>query len=339
MKQQPQIEYLSQQERQFSGPETPSDNHRISSRLKIFVPTFVICLAFGMLINFARPAQYQSSATLLTSAATAIDQVSRDVDFQHVAIQKQKLLGHELLNETLNRLHQTKDPQLAELTLADIRTMLTVEPIEQTNLLSMLARGAQPEVLPMVINTWIDVYLEARALSVENATHNTKTLVGSELEELDSKVEQARADLDQFRKAHDISSIAREENESLTKLNGLTQALNNANEEVVKAKARLEAVNQAISNGEAVVPEQEQRSLSNLERRYQELKEKLAEFDKRYTREYLALQPSLKFIPEQIKQLEAEINNKRQVGKKWFGPRRNRIIMRPNKSSKISGSN
>ncbi len=315
MKSQPQIEYLSKQQPLYTVTDTSSGAF-FPSRLKIFVLTFVVSLIIGMTFNYVRPPVYQSSATLLTSAATAIDQTSQEVDFQHVAIQKQKLLSFELLTRTLTRLQEQKSqPQLINLTLSDIRNILSVDLIKQTNLLSMTATGPEPEILPLIINTWIDVYLEARALSVHNSTENTVSLVSNELKELDLKVEKAREELDQFRKENDISSIAREENEALAKLKGLTQALNNSNEEVVKAKARLDAVNQAISNNEAVVPEQEQRSLASLERRFQELKEKLAEFDKRYTRDYLALQPALKFIPEQLVKLEEEIKSKRQTGK------------------------
>ncbi len=316
MKQRPQIEYLNQRDDPLAEAETPLNVGRLSSRLKIFLPTFVVSLLIGMLINYARPPVYQSSATLLTSAATAIDLVSADVDFQNVAIQRQKLLSFELLTETLNRLKMLDEQsRLPDLTVSDIRGMLTVAPVEQTNLLSMQAHGPDPELLPLVINTWIDVYLEAREAAVASSAQDTVALVSNELTELDAKVEFAHSELDRFRQENDISSTTREENEVLARLQGLNQSLNNANEEVVKAKAKLDAVNTAIAAGQAVVPEQEQRSLSSLERRYQELKEKLAEFDKRYTRQYLALQPALKSLPDQIAQLEAEINKKKREGK------------------------
>ncbi len=315
MKQQTKIEYLSQPSQQFSRQYTAGVGF-FSSRLKIFIFSFLFCFIFGLIINYSRPPVYQSNATLLTSAATAVDQSSGDVDLQHVTIQKQKLLGAELLSETLARIKSSDNHQMmADLTLQDIRNMLNVEPIEQTNLLNMFAEGPVPEILPVVINTWIDVYLDARALSVKNSAHNTVELVKSELTELENQIEQSRKELDLFRKEHDISSIAREENELPATLKSLTQAFNNANENVVKTKARLDAINQAIANDQTVVPEREQGSLRDLEKRHQELTEKLAEFDKRFTRDYLALQPSLKYIPEQIKKLERAIKKKRNRGK------------------------
>ncbi|MCK5666050.1 MAG: hypothetical protein KAI17_21320, partial [Thiotrichaceae bacterium] len=305
------IEYISQANSQYAT-ESASLTAVFPLRFKIFIFAFLCCLLIGLMLNYARPAVYQSSATLLTFAATAVDQNSSDVDFQHVTIQKQKLLGFDLLLEVLSKI---KSQGEVDLTLVDIRNMLRVEAVENTNLLTMSAKGDNPQTLPLVINTWIDVYLEARALSVKNSTQNTVELVKNELIELDAKLEKATNELDQFRKVHDISSIAREENELPATLQSLTQTLNQANEQVVKSKARLDAINMAIANGQAVVPEQEQRSLSHLERRHQELTEKLAEFDKRFTRDYLMMQPSLKFIPEQIAQLEKEIKGKQNRGK------------------------
>ncbi len=310
MEQPKKIEFISSSEQ---GAPTAAVEPKLPARLKIFLSVFFISLALGLIINYARPAVYQSSATLLTSAPVAIDQTSVDTaDLQHVTIQQQKLLGYELLSATLERLKNQQG--IENLTLQDIRNMLSVKPVEQTNLLMLAATGPEPELLPKVVNTWINVYQDARAMGIQQSARQTIEQVQSELKELDEKISQKQQELNQFRQQHDISSIVREENEQTAALNALTQALNNAKEDEIKAKARLDAINQAIASGQTVVPEHEQRSLSNLEKRYQDLKEKLAEFDKRYTRDYLALQPSLKFIPEQIKKLEKEIRRKRKVG-------------------------
>ena len=44
------------------------------------------------------------------------------------------------------------------------------------------------------------------------------------------------------------------------------------------------------------------------------MRDKLAELDKKFTRDYLDLQPDLKSIPEQIKTLETEVQYRRQHG-------------------------
>ena len=161
-----------------------------SHRFIIFVSVFLICALVSVAYNYSRPAIYRSSATLLTSAMTAIDSESKAVDIQHVAIQKQILLGHELVAETLSRLKaaNTSDTLLT-LTPADIQKLLNVEPIAQTNLVEIQAEGRDPEFLPLLINTWIDVYLDARAEDVQQLTATTKSIVEGELNGLSDKID------------------------------------------------------------------------------------------------------------------------------------------------------
>ncbi len=315
MKQQAQIKYLFHPDKPFEVKGSGFKNKE-NLRVKIFILTFLISIILGVSINYSRPAVYQSSATLLTSAATDVDQASRDVDFQQVSIQKQKLLGAELLTRTLLKLKsQDNGLDLTDLTLADIRNMLKVEPIKQTNLLNMTANGSPPELLAMVINTWIDVYLDARAANVKNVANNTEQRIKGELVELTKKIDHTREQIDVFRKDHDISSIIREENELPATLISLTKAFNDANEQLLKSKAKLDAVNQAIASGQEVVPDYDQTNLTNLEKEYRKLTAQMAEFDKHFTRDYLQYKGSMKYIPGRIKELEKIIHKTRKKGK------------------------
>ncbi|MCP5246381.1 MAG: integrase [Burkholderiales bacterium] len=265
---------------------------------------------------FSRPAIYLSYATLLTVAKTAIDLPSNDADIQHVAIQKQILLGTELLTETSRRL-KSEDSRFGrqiDIDPGDIRQMLDVRPVAETNLIEMVAEGPDPEKLPVLINTWIDVYLDARAEEVSRLLGDTTEIIQNELDGLAKKVQSKRIELDRFRQEHDIASIEREENDALARLKGLNESFNEAKADEVKAKARLDAINKAIEQGQAVVPQEDTRTLSLLEDRAQELRQELAELNLRYTQEYLNLSPALKVIPEQLKALEEEIKRMRQSG-------------------------
>ena len=279
-----------------------------SRRFIVFVVSFLLCLVISLGYVFSRSVMYQSSATLLTVAKTTIDQVSGDADIQHVAIQKQVLLGTELLAETSRRL------EMPGVKVADIRRMLDVRGIEETNLVEMIAEGSDATVLPMLINTWIDVYLAARAAELTKLTGNTAQIIEDELSGLSEKINIKRTELGRFRQNHDISSVGREENEALARLNGLNESLNTASEEEVIAKSRLDSINKAISRGQAVVPHEDTRTLSLLEQRAQELREELDELDRRYTREYMELSPSLSVVPNKLAALESEIKKMRQSG-------------------------
>lgn len=288
-----------------------------SHRFLIFIFVFALCLIPSLLYVFLRPPIYQSSATLLTVAPTPIDQRSAEADIQHVAIQGQLLRGQPLLRETIKKLEEAGQPSTnPSLTVADIQNMLTVVAVPDTNLVELQAEGPQAEILPLIINTWIDTYLEMRSQEIKKATDSINKALQEEFQGLEQKITKKRQELAQFRQEHDILSMGREENQALARLNGLTESLNQANEEAVKAKARLDAIKTAIARGEAVVPSQEKASLVNLEQRAQQLRERLAELDRRYTREYLALQPSLRVIPEQLKEVENKIRNKVEHGQK-----------------------
>jgi succinoglycan biosynthesis transport protein ExoP len=117
-----------------------------SHRFIIFVIVFLISSAASLSYNYSRPAIYRSSATLLTSAMTAIDrEESTTANAQHVAIQKKILLGHELAAETLARIKATTTSDaVLDLTANDIQNFLTVEPISDTNLVEIRAEGTEP---------------------------------------------------------------------------------------------------------------------------------------------------------------------------------------------------
>ena len=286
-----------------------------SQRLIIFVIVFSLSAAVSLTYNYSRPAIYRSSATVLTSAMTAIDSDGAVADTQHVAIQKQLLLGHELLHKTWARLKASTDAA-SKLTDADIQKLLTVAPIPDTNLVEIRAEGADAEFLPLLVNTWTDVYQEAGAEDIKKSTANTTQLIADELKGLAEKINVKRAELEAFRKNVDISSSGREENEPLARLNGVTNSLNKAGEDEVKAKAALDAVKSAIERGQAVVPEREQGNMQAMENRLQDLQEKLTDFDKKFTRDYMFKKFGYNPIPEQIKKLEAEIKKKQDYGKR-----------------------
>lgn len=76
-----------------------------------------------------------------------------------------------------------------------------------------------------------------------------------------------RLELEQFRQHNEIVSTERQDNEALARLKGLTDSLNKASEEEVKAKARLDTIRKSIERGQIVVPNEDTRTLSALERR------------------------------------------------------------------------
>jgi polysaccharide biosynthesis transport protein len=284
-----------------------------SRRFLIFFFSLLVSASISLAYVFSQPAVYLSYASLLTVAKTAIDQQSPQADIQHVAIQKQILLGPEILAETARRLQQMQGIN-STLTVADIRQLLTVNAEADTNLVEMTAEGPDPEILPLLINTWIEAYLSASKKEVVRSTDSATLSLRDELDNLTENINAKRNELDQYRRKNNITSTGRDENEALARLKGLNDALNIATEEKVRAKARLDAIRKAINRGQAVIPKEDTRTLSLLEFRAQELREELEELDQRYTSEYKALIPRYKVIPEKLEELETKISRMRQGG-------------------------
>ncbi len=293
-------------------------NDHIANRilkLKIFFLSFALIFCFGLFVNYSRPEVYQNSALILTTAPKDIDQPVTEIDLQHVTIQKNKFLSAAIITETFKSLSDY--PALISINSSkDLREMLSVNSTEDTNIITLYAQGPEPDILYLIINTWVDVYLKSTTKHIKDSVEQSTLKLENELRLLDAEVTSSHNELDTFRKHHHIDSTVREENTSAAKLKGLSKSLNHANEDVVKAKAHLDSVNLAIARGDVVVPQKDQRTLHNLEQRYQELKERLTELDKQYTRQYLALQPSLRILPDQIQQLEKEIYKKRRLGQR-----------------------
>ena len=297
-----------------ASPQVPTRTHR--HRLTVFLLTLFGLLVTGLYYNFQRPAVYRSSATLLTVAPPDIDQQIAEADLQHVAIQRQRLLSKPLLDMVASRLEKeysetgTPFPSVYKL-----QPMLSVEALAETNLVKVQAEGPHAALLPRLVNGLLDVYLDDRAEEARNVSAATTTALRNQYGDLGRKITQKREALDQFRRDNEILSIGRDENQVLARLNGLTASLNSASEEEVKAKARLDAIQAAVKRGEAVVPDEDKRTLAQMEKRAQELREKLAELDSRYTRSFFQLDPEMEVLPGQLEKLERKIREQRDNGR------------------------
>ena len=285
-------------------------------RVRVFLLTFFLCLAVGLAWDFQRPALYRASASLLTVAPPEVDQQNIEADIQHVTIQKQRLLGRPLLERVARELAE-KNPEAETPGVDGIRAMLDVSMLPETNLVELQAQGGNPALLSLLVNTWIESYLKLREEEVAALNARTVDVLREQYENLGKKIEEKRAALNDFRENNQILSTERDENQVLSRLKGLNESLNAANEEMVKARARLDAVESAIARGETVVPEQDKRAYAQMVQRAQELREQVAEMNRRYTKQYIERSASLKVIPEKLAKLEEKIRKSQRSGQDY----------------------
>ena len=92
----PRIDYLPGPEHDFppryEAPPAPPQR-QTNRRFWLFAGVFGLSLAASLAYVWQRPAVYQATATVLTVAPAAIDQPEAEASVQHVAVQRQALLG------------------------------------------------------------------------------------------------------------------------------------------------------------------------------------------------------------------------------------------------------
>ncbi|MFK8042744.1 GumC family protein [Congregibacter sp.] len=289
------------------------DNAYGRSRRRVFILCAAAVLIIGVIYTAVQPAVYQSSATVLMSAPTAIDQQMLDADIQGVAIQRRTLTGSEITRDLSVRLEEDFSARVNPL---ELRRILDVIAVPETNLLELRARSSEPELLPPLVETWIEVYTSVRARDIESRKSQTLTEVQTELDGLALKLTSAREALEEYRASNDIISMERQENAVLAQLDGLNTALNNAVEEEVRTKSYLDTLQTSLAAGEQVVPQSDRSDVAAMAQQLAELRSRLGELRARYTDDYIRKDPRLREIPEQVEQLESELAEAYALGTK-----------------------
>ncbi|MFN2328092.1 MAG: GumC family protein [Chromatocurvus sp.] len=274
------------------------------SRRRVFVRTTLAVLAAGLLFTLLQPTRYESTATVLMSAPTAIDEQLLEADIQGVAIQRRTLTGSEITRRLADVLAEEYGLALTPL---EVRAVLDVRPVPETNLLELATVGSEPERLPVILENWIEVYTGVRAREIEARKAQTLAEVGEELTGLGGRLDAARDALESYRRENDIISMERQENAVLSQLDGLNTALNRAVEEEVRSKSYLDTLKESLAAGEQVVPESERSDVIAMSQSLADLRARLEELRARYTEDYIRKAPQLREIPEQISKLEAEL--------------------------------
>ena len=253
----------------FANPNgTPNIPRR---RWLIFLSIFLLSSLISQSYIFLQSATFESTATVLTTAATNIDQTTSVADLQHVSIQQQILLSSEIMLKTAERLNVMKT-ESDDFTAENLRNLFSLTPEPGTNLLHLHARGTNPKKLQIAVNAWIDSYLQIRAAFISENTEKLSRDIQQQLQVIEQQVLGKRHEIEQFRDQHNIVSTDSPNNEVHARLQGLNNALNSAQAEEIKTKARLNTLAGAISRNEIVVPDAELQSLTVLQQQAEKLR-------------------------------------------------------------------
>jgi succinoglycan biosynthesis transport protein ExoP len=284
---------------------------RQRARKRLFMGAVGSVILTGLLAAVFTPRLYQSSATVLVSARTAIDVETATANVQGTAIQRRVLLGSEITR----RLEETLDSRFGgDLGKQQLAAALAVTPEPETNLLEVSATLSDDTLPPLVVRTWIEVYSEVRAADIALRKEETTGKVEDEIAGLATEIEATRIALDEFRRKHEIISIERAQNAEFARLDGLNASLNNAVEAEVAAQARLAALKSSLSAGDKVIPGRSKAEVEAMANELAEMRVRLVELRAKYTQAYIDKDARLRKIPEKVAELETDLQSAYSTG-------------------------
>jgi len=291
-------------------------------RWPVFAGVFVVALVLGLAFTFLRPAVYRSAATLLVEAPAnpgrPLAALGPDAALallapstspaQLLATEQQRLLAAPLLQ-------QVADEFAAGLTaidastspLASLQAMAAVDFDAATSLLDVALEGPDPTLQQALLERWIERYQATRAENTSQARDADDASLRAQLAALEERIVTQRARIDDFRDTHGIVSEAREDNRDAAKLKGLNESINAAEDEEMRAAARLAAVQRALAAGQPVTQDKDRAAIERLEERIATLRDQVRAHGDRYTERFAAIAPEITAARKDLAQAEADL--------------------------------
>lgn len=295
-----------------SGPTAPpasGDPFAARKRWLLLLLTFVLCAVIGLAYVWLRAPVYQSYAILHLSYSQPQLEGIGSIAAEQLNIHRQRLASHSLLGALSVKLLEERGLSLSP---EQLDRMLGVEALADSRLLKLSATGSSPEILQPVVATWIDLYNSLQSSEQQDESGKELTDLRDKLAVLERKVADRRTALAEFAAQHQIVSLERDENRILNQIKGLSNSLDVATEESAAAAGELKAISAAIASGKIMVRPQDQSSLDNMEDRALALEEQLFQLSQQYTPEYMALDPKIVAIKNNLVSLRDKIDSRRR---------------------------
>ncbi|MGR3317057.1 MAG: GumC family protein [Candidatus Anammoxibacter sp.] len=282
-------------------------------RLIIFLSMFALGCIVSLPYNFMRPPIYESTGKLLFILPSRDIETNAKMDVQHVEIQRQVIISNPMLTKIVNHLGgEGNASNTSPIKLSHLKSMLKVIPTESLNVIKLGAYGENQELLPYLVNSWIDVYLE-NLNDLETSSFNSVNIGFQwQVKELGRMVAEKRQELDQFRIKYDIVSMERGENLEVVEFTGLGNSLKKAKDVKAVADAKLKAIRNTYIQGKPFVRLQDQDVITNLEDRISAIQEQLKEKERKYTPEFMKIDSQSRALAGKQELLEEKLSFKRK---------------------------
>ena len=292
-------------------------------KLIVFATTFLLLAIAGLLYSYSRPAVYLASArvqinpgALQVEAAVSTGGTQGANASRSLLNELQVLTSRPLVKSALEKmpaLDAGANSKFGVEPLTSLQAGLEAVVAQGTDVVELSSRGPDAEVAANLVNELIIAYTQKLADGYAQTAGTSLTQLGDEVAQLSDKVKTQRRQMEDFRVRHGIVSFEREENEVLGRVKGQTEALNKAQEKLAVAEGKLRAMSESASADRPVAtPTRANATLENLEQRASAAREELAELNRAYTPDYLAMDPRARAVRNRLVELERQVTTQRQ---------------------------
>ena len=292
-------------------------------KLIVFATTFLLLAIAGLLYSYSRPAVYLANArvqinpgALQVEAAVSTGGTQGANASRSLLNELQVLTSRPLVKSALEKmpaLDASANSKFGVEPLTSLQAGLEAVVAQGTDVVELSSRGPDAEVAANLVNELIIAYTQKLADGYAQTAGTSLTQLGDEVAQLSDKVKTQRRQMEDFRVRHGIVSFEREENEVLGRVKGQTEALNKAQEKLAVAEGKLRAMSESASADRPVAtPTRANATLENLEQRASAAREELAELNRAYTPDYLAMDPRARAVRNRLVELERQVTTQRQ---------------------------
>jgi polysaccharide biosynthesis transport protein len=296
---------------------TPSDPIELQEyhpwrRVIVFLVAFILCASATLTFAYTRPADYLAKSRLQISPARDMAEAGpprlpnlRD-EAVRIATEVQVLTSRAVLQDTVRRLKSDNAfPDLGRDPIGVVQHLLQSRIIDGTQVVELSAEGREPIFLRRLLNTVADAYRDRSAQQYKQRIAGEYQDLKEEVENLRVQASTARAKMDEFREANGIIS-AEGESVVTADLQNLSRAYSASVESLAKAQAHLQALKNMLNAGLS-----NDASVAALEQRAATLRDQLDDLQRRFTPQYMALDPDTKSLPGRVADLDGQIATQR----------------------------
>ena len=292
-------------------------SHEMRRRVLVFFGVFLVCAAATLAYTFMRQAIYLADARVQVTPSdigpSQAASAARDVS-QSFLVELQILNSRPLLEKVVKRMAGKAEVTNLDEQVQNLQQKLTVNPVSGTNVVQLEARSPDRLEVARIVNTVIEVYREQQTTTGEDALDGQLRDARAALKVMDERVNARKKVVEDFRIRNSIISAERDENSTLSRLKGLGQSINSANEKEAIAEGKIRALEQAVAEGKRGTNAKDNPTVASMEARLSQLREEYKSLERQFTPQYLDMDQNAKGLKMRIANLEQQIEVEREKG-------------------------